>query len=168
MKKTTILKSLIVAAGMLVGTSAWAATGDVTVNADIDFSNAITGTNPYTIEGTKGKMTWTQQWTMAPNITDGILRFGNFNGGVVELVDNNIGAKDLVTISFDLAFGKLSGKHVGFELRDADGTAILTQWFDAYNGDFDDANPLNLEWANMYSRVEGDWNLSRVCSFSEF
>ena len=149
--KKLFTKSLLVAAGLCAGANAaWAAVGDVTTNADIDFSNAITGTNPYTIEGTVGKMTWTQQWTMAPNITDGILRFGNFNGGKVELVNNNIGAKDVVTITFDMAFGKLGGKHVGFDFLDTDGTIILTQWFDAYNGDFDDANPLNLDWSKMY------------------
>ena len=27
---------------------------------------------------------------------------------------------------------------------------MLTQYFDAYSGDFDDSNPLNLEWAKMY------------------
>lgn len=129
---------------------AWAATGDVTTNVDIDFSNPITGTKPYTIEGTVGKMTWTAQWTMAPNITDGILQFGNFDGGVVNLENNTIGAKDVVTISFELAFGKLNGKHVGFTFRDTDDNDILTQWFDAYNGDFDDSNPLNLDWISMY------------------
>ena len=146
------LKSMLLALLCVVGgvTSAWAAKGDVTTHADIDFSNAITGTKPYTIDGTVGQMTWTQQWTMTPNITDGILRFGNFTGGVVELQNNNIRKKDVVTITFDLAFGKLSGKHVGFEFRDADGNTILNQLFDAYNGDFDDANPLNLDWNNMY------------------
>lgn len=149
--KIFTLKSLLLILAIVGGVNAaWAAKGDVTTNADIDFSNAITGTKPYTIEGTVGKMTWNNQWTLAPYITDGILYFGNFDGGVVELVDNNIGAKDVVTISFDLAFGKLSGKHVGFTFKDTEGNGILTQWFDAYNGDFDDSNPLGLNWSSMY------------------
>lgn len=131
-------------------THARGAVGDVTTNADINFSNSITGTNPYTIAGTVGSMTWTQQWTYAPAIVDGILRFGNFNGGVVALQGNAVGNRDVVTITFDLAFGKLSGKHVGFKFVDKDGNNILEQWFDAYNGDFDDANPLGLDWAYMY------------------
>jgi len=136
---------------MITGANAaWAATGDVTTNVDIDFSSAITGTDPYTIAGTVSSMTWTQQWTMVPNITDGILQFGNFNGGKVELQNNTIGAKDVVTITFDMAFGKLNGRHVGFDLLDTDDTNILTQWFDAYNGDFDDSNPLGLDWNKMY------------------
>lgn len=148
--KKHLLKTLLTALVMLTGwgSSAWAAAGDVTTNADIDFSNPITGS--YSIAGSVGSMTWTQQWTMVPNVTDGILQFGNFNGGVVELQNNNIRQKDIVTISFDMAFGKLNGKHVGFELRDAEDNSLLTQWFDAYNGDFDDANPLNLSWDNMY------------------
>ena len=143
------LQRLFLAALILLsgGSSAWAAQGDVTVNADIDFSNAI---NNKSVAGTVGSMTWTQEWTYAPTITDGIFYFGNFNGGVVELQNNNIRKKDKVTISFDLAFSKLSGKHVGFHLEDADGNNLLQQWFDAYNGDFDDANPLGLDWSKMY------------------
>lgn len=126
------------------------AEGDVTTNADIDFSGSITGTSPYTIAGTVGSMTWTQQWTYAPTIVDEILQFGNFNGGVVALQGNAVGNRDVVTITFDLAFGKLSGKHVGFKFVDKDGNNILEQLFDAYNADFDDANPLGLDWAYMY------------------
>jgi len=131
-------------------THARGAVGDVTTNADIDFSGSITSTSPYTIAGTVGSMTWTQQWTYAPAIVDGILQFGNFNDGVVALQGNAVGNRDVVTIKFDLAFGKLNGKHVGFKFVDKDGNDILEQWFDAYNGDFDDANPLGLDWAYMY------------------
>ncbi len=126
------------------------AEGDVTTNADIDFSGSITGTSPYTIAGTVGSMTWTQQWTYAPAIVDGILQFGNFNGGVVALQGNAVGNRDVVTIKFDLAFGKLNGKHVGFKFVDKDGNNILEQLFDAYNADFDNANPLGLDWEYMY------------------
>ena len=159
MKKFLLLtKTLLAAVLLCVGQSAWGAAGDVTTNVNIDFSSSITGTNPYTISGTVGSMTWTRQWTMTPNITDGIFRFGNmddygaagYGGAVVELQNNTIGAKDVVTIKFDLAFGKLSGKHVGFKFVDKNGSDILTQWFDAYNGDFDDSNPLGLDWSQMY------------------
>ena len=148
--KKHLLKTMLTALILLMGgvNGAWAAKGDVTTNVDIDFSNPITGT--YSIAGAVGSMTWTGQWTMVPNVTDGILRFGNFSGGIVELQNNNIRSKDVVTISFDMAFGKLNNKHVGFELRDADNNSLLTQWFDAYNGDFDDNNPLNLNWDYMY------------------
>lgn len=146
MKKTITLLLL----ALLSISYARGAEGDVTTNADIDFSGSITGTSPYTIAGTVGSMTWTQQWTYAPAIVDGILRFGNFDGGVVALQGNAVGERDVVTIKFDLAFGKLNTKHVGFKFVDKDGNTILEQLFDAYNSDFDDANPLGLDWAYMY------------------
>ena len=126
------------------------AEGDVTTNADIDFSGSITSTSPYTIAGTVGSMTWTQQWTPVPTISDGVFRILNFGGGVVALQGNAVGDRDVVTITFDLAFGKLNNKHVGFKFVDKDGNNILEQLFDAYNGDFDNANPLGLDWAYMY------------------
>lgn len=159
------MKSLCVAAVLLLGSvSAWAAVGDIVTNANINFSNSIvnsTSSPKYSITGTVGSMTWERQWTFSPTIEDGILRFGNFDdyidentkhygGGVVELQNNNIGAKDIVTIKFDLAFGRLSGKYVGFKFVDTEGEVILTQLFDAYNADFDDANPLSLDWNEMY------------------
>ena len=133
--------------------SAWAAAGDVTTNVDIDFSNAIVTSSEapkYSIEGTVGSMTWNNQWTFAPTIVDGILQFGNFDGGSIAFEGKEAGAKDVVTITFEMAFGKLSGKHVGFNFLDADGDVILEQLFDAYNGDFDDKNPLGLSWNSMY------------------
>ena len=153
--KKHLLKTLLTALVLLTGwgINSWAAAGDVATNADIDFSKSIVTaleTPKNSIIGNVGIMTWDDQWTMVPNVTDGILQFGNFSGGVVELQNNNIRQKDVVTISFDMAFGKLNGKHVGFELRDAEDNSLLTQWFDAYNGDFDDANPLNLDWSKMY------------------
>lgn len=151
--KKLFTKLLLTTAIMLMGgANAWADKGDVTTNVDIDFSNAITTSSSspkYSIAGTVGNMTWDNQWTVTPSIVDGILRFGNFTGDV-KLVGDAPRNKDIVTISFDMAFGKLSNKHVGFILKDTDGGTILTQYFDAYNGDFDDNNPLNLNWASMF------------------
>lgn len=115
--------------------------------ADIDFSNSITGS--YEILGAVNKMTWTNQWTTVPSVEDGALRFGNFTG-TVALPDGSVGKKDKVTINFDLAFGKLTKKHIGFNFVDTDGNPFVEQLFDAYNADFDDMNPLGLDWANMY------------------
>ncbi|MBQ9640624.1 MAG: hypothetical protein IJV06_03585 [Bacteroidaceae bacterium] len=164
-KKITFLKTLLVAAGLLGSNGAWAEAGDVTTNVDIDFSNAITGTSPYTIEGSVGKMTWTGQWTQTPYVQDGIFYFGNIGGCQVELLNNNIRSKDIVTISFELGFSKVSGKNVGFDLVDTEGNMILSQRFDAYNGDFDDNNPLNLDWASMY-RGSNNVLLERVVYFT--
>ena len=103
-----------------------------------------------TVNGAVGKMSWTGQWTAVPVIVDGYLSFGNFDGGVVEFQNNNIDNREKVTISFDLAFAKLTKKHIGFKFVDAADNDLLLQYFDAYNGDFDDQNPLNLAWASMY------------------
>ena len=147
--KQKLLNLWLLTVMVIVGSSgAWAEKGDQTTNADINFDGATVSNK--TITGTVGSMTWASEWTLKPYIQDNILRFGNTDGQVVSLQNNTINNKDSVTITFDLAFGKLSGKHVGFELRDKDGTAFITQWFDAYNGDFDDCNPLNLNWSSMY------------------
>jgi len=147
--KQRLLYLLLLTVALVTGSSgAWAAKGDQTTNVDINFDGATV--NNKTITGTVGSMVWASEWTLKPYIQDNILRFGNTNGQVVSLQNNTINNKDSVTITFDLAFGKLGGKHVGFELRDKDGTAFITQWFDAYNGDFDDCNPLNLNWSSMY------------------
>jgi uncharacterized protein YjdB len=148
MKKSFPIRLLLALFMLCIGASTWAAKGDVTTNADIDFSNAVTGS--YAINGTVGSMQWTSQWTQAPYVEDGMLKFGNFSGGVVAFQNGPVGSKDKVTISFELAFGKLSGKYIGFSFRDASDNELLTQKFRAYNGDFDGANPLNLNWDDMY------------------
>lgn len=138
---------------LIGGVSSWGKVGDVTTNVDIDFSNPIvtSGSSPKnSIAGEVGSMKWDNQWTVTPSIVDGILRFGNFTGSV-ELQNNNIRNKDVVTISFDLAFGKLSNKNVGFTFKDKSGTVILSQEFNAYNSNFNDKNPLNLSWEGMYN-----------------
>ena len=122
--------------------------GQEIVNADINFDGV--SVNNKTITGTVGSMAWTQEWTMAPYIEDNILRFGNFNGGKVDLLNGEVEFLDEVTISFDLAFGKLNNKYVGFNFVDANGNTFVEQHFRPYNGDFDGKNPLNLSWDNMY------------------
>ena len=166
MKKITI-KSLLIAAALCLGTSAWAATGDVKTNVDIDFSNEIitSETSPkYSIQGATGLMSWDNQWNMAPKISNGLLCFGNFTGAV-NLEGDAARTKDVVTISFEMAFGKLTKKNVGFNFKDADGNVILSQRFDAYNGDFDDNNPLNLNWSSMY-RGANTANVERCVYFT--
>ena len=166
MRKFTF-KSLLITAALCLGTSAWAATGDVKTNVDIDFSNEIitSKTSPkYSIQGAIGSMSWDGQWTVTPYISDGLLRFGNFTGAV-NLEGDAAGTKDVVTISFEMAFGKLINKNVGFNFKDADGNVILSQRFDAYNGDFDDNNPLNLNWSSMY-RGANNVNVERCVYFT--
>ena len=63
MKKKLLksMKVLLVAAGLGVGENVWAATGDVTTNVSIDFSNEIVSASSspkYSIAGTVGSNTW--------------------------------------------------------------------------------------------------------------
>lgn len=149
MKKLLTLFALL----MGVASGAWADAGEVTTNVDIDFSSSIKTSNSSPkniITGTIGTMKWDNQWTMVPNITDGILRFGNFTGSVA-LENNNIRNKDIVEISFEMALSKLSGKTVGFSFKDKDGGTILSQTIDAYNGGFAGSNPLNLSWDAFFT-----------------
>ena len=119
MRKFTF-KSLLIAAALCLGTSAWAEEGDVTTNANIDFSNAI---ESQSVAGTVSSMTWTNQWSPVPSITDGRFVVGNFSGGVVPF-EGTVGTRDVVTASFKLAFGKLTGKYIGFNFQDADGNVV--------------------------------------------
>lgn len=146
------IKTLFITLLMFLGSvGAWAVNQTITL-ADIDFSNSIvtSSSSPkYTIEGNVGKMTWDGQWTVTPYLSDGVLRFGNFTG-TVNLADGIEQSNGVVTVSFDLAFGKLSKKQIGFSFLDSEGNYIIEQLFDAYNGDFNDKNPLGLDWSSMY------------------
>lgn len=146
------IKTLFITLLMCLGSvGAWAQTKTITL-ADIDFSNSIvtSSSSPkYTIEGNVGKMTWDGQWTVTPYLSDGVLRFGNFTG-TVNLADGIEQSNGVVTVSFDLAFGKLIKKQIGFSFLDSEGNVILEQLFDAYDGDFNDKNPLGLDWSSMY------------------
>ena len=151
MKSKTIKLFLFTFLMCLGSVGAWAQTKTITL-ADIDFSNSIvtSSSSPkYTIEGTVGKMTWDGQWTVTPYLSDGVLRFGNFTG-TVNLADGIEQSNGVVTVSFDLAFGKLRQKQIGFSFLDSEGNVILEQLFDAYDGDFNDKNPLGLDWSSMY------------------
>lgn len=144
MRKFTF-KSLLITAALCLGTSAWAAEGDVTTNADIDFSNAI---ESQSVAGTVSSMTWTNQWNPMPSITDGRFVVGNFSGGVVPF-EGTVGERDVVTASFKLAFGKLSGKYVGFNFQDADGNIVGEFEFVPYTSALN-KNSFGIETADLY------------------
>lgn len=144
MRKFTF-KSLLIAAALCLGTSAWAAKGDVTTNADIDFSNAI---ESQSVAGTVSSMTWTNQWNPVPSITDGRFVVGNFSGGVVPF-EGTVGTRDVVTASFKLAFGKLSGKNIGFNFQDADGNVVAEFEFIPYTSALN-KNSFGIETNDLY------------------
>ena len=131
--KKNLLKTALAAFAMALGITqtAWADTGDVTTNADIDFSNAISDGK---VEGTVGYMSIEQKTTSCPvEISDGRLWLGQGTQTVSIAEADRAGAKDAVTISFEMGFGKLSGKSAGFSFQDAEGTSLGAFSFNAYS-----------------------------------
>lgn len=122
------MKSLLVVAAMLVGSSAWADAGDVTTNVNIDFSNFTGNTGdaaPSSLSGTKGTM----YFSNAYQVLDGTnYRLGLRNGANNVSISSSeyAGAKDVVVISFDIAFTQMGsdGKSVYFYLQDKDDSNI--------------------------------------------
>lgn len=141
--KQNLLKTMLV--GMvLTGTvsGAWAAEGDVTTNADIDFSNAI---EKNVVKGSVGEMTIGQNSKNPTVITNGILVLGN---GTHTVVISPARSKDKVTVSFQLAFGKLNKKNVAFSLDDADGNSVASFDFSPYSSTL--TTNLGVETNDMY------------------
>lgn len=127
----------------LFGVNAWAAVGDVTTNADIDFSNAITdgvvvGTVNQIAIGTGGAETIIQ---------DGWLRLGDHANVVTIAESERAGARDAVTISFKMAFGNKNGMGSGFRVKDAEGNAIATYQHARWNGN--PGNTLGIDMSGL-------------------
>lgn len=122
-----------------------AATGDVKTNVNIDFSNAISENK---VNGTVGSLNITQNSNIPTEISNGILVLGNGIHNVIIPESERANDKDIVTTSFDLAFGKLGKKYSYFYFEDADGNKIGSFELDAYwsilNNDF------GIETADMY------------------
>ena len=120
--KTNLFKSLLVAVmaiGAMGGVNA--ATGDVKTNFDIDFSNAISENK---VNGTVGSLNITQNGTYPTEISNGILLLGRGTHNVIIPESERANDKDIVTTSFDLAFGKLIDKDFYFYFEDGDGNKI--------------------------------------------
>lgn len=144
--KTNLFKSLLVAT-MTIG--AWggvnAATGDVKTNVDIDFSNAISENK---VNGTVGSLNITQNGTYPTEISNGILVLGKGIHNVIIPESERANDKDIVTTSFDLAFGKLNNRYSYFYFEDADGNRIGSFEFSAYSAIL--KNDFGIETADMY------------------
>lgn len=125
MKKTTFLKSLLLAAMVGVGANAQADAGDVTTNADINFSNPITdgvvaGTvNSMTIGATTNSVT-----EIAGDEGAKYLFLGDATNTVTIPEAQRAGNKDVVTVQFDLGLTDGQNNHTSFYIKDAEGNNI--------------------------------------------
>lgn len=144
--RTNLFKSLLVAV-MAIGAMGGvkAATGDVKTNVDIDFSNAISENK---VNGTVGSLNITQDSNIPTEISNGILVLGKGIHNVVIPESERANDKDIVTTSFDLAFGKLSKRFSYFYFEDADGNRIGSFELDAYWSTFN--NDFGIETSDMY------------------
>lgn len=153
--RTNLFKSLLVAVmaiGAMGGVNA--ATGDVKTNVDIDFSNAISENK---VNGTVGSLNITQDSKIPTEISNGTLLLGNGIHNVIIPESERANDKDIVTTSFDLAFGKLKGKDSYFYFEDADGNKIGYFELDAYWSTLN--NDFGIEVGDVFLPKKGaDWN----------
>jgi len=120
------LRGLLVAAGLCAGASAsWANSGDVTTQADIDFSNAITDGS---VAGTVNSMTIGATTNFNTEIAGDegakYLFLGDGTNTVTIPSTQYAGNKDVVTIQFDLAIADGKDNHAAFYIQDATGANI--------------------------------------------
>lgn len=155
--RTNLFKSLLVAVmaiGAMGGVNA--ATGDVKTNVDIDFSNTISENK---VNGTVGSLNITQNSKFPTEISNGTLLLGNGIHNVIIPESERANDKDIVTTSFDLAFGKLSRKFSYFYFEDADGNKIGYFELDAYWATLN--NDFGIEVDDVFlprKNKEADWN----------
>lgn len=110
---------------LLVGSSAWADAGDVTKNADIDFSNAISdGAVAGTVNSMTIGATTNFNTEIASDESGQYLFLGDGINTVTIPSDQYAGKKDVVTIQFDMAIADGSNNHAAFYIQDADGGNI--------------------------------------------
>ena len=153
-----LLKTLLLTAAFAMGAnSLWADEGDVTTNADIDFSNSITsstdddGNTTYYVEGTTNSMILSNVVGSHPltvSADSALLIVGNGSGTVTISEDERAGSTDVVVTTFDLAFGKLSGGYINFGFYDADGNSLGEFSFCPYSGTL--TNDFGVETDDMY------------------
>jgi hypothetical protein len=142
MKKQRLLKTLLVAVGLFTGVSAWAKAGDVTTNANIDFSNSIVSNK---VAGTVNEIA-----VSGGEISEkGTLYMRNGDNSVVIPTAEYAGSKDIVTVSFDLALGKLSGKNVHFYFYDSSDAKLAGFAFKVYDANITE-NAFGISMDDFY------------------
>lgn len=150
MKKLfTSLKFLLVAVCLLGGgNSAWAEAGDVTVNANIDFSNAIV---EGTVAGSVNSMA-----VGAGEIVDGWLRLYDGTSTITIPSAQRAGSRDVVKISFNMAWGNKNSMGSGFRIKDAEGTSLASFQYARWDGSSANSNTFGID--NIYDYMAAHYN----------
>ena len=142
--------------------SAWAAAGDVTTNVDIDFSNAI---SEGVVAGTKNSMAIGEG--SATYISDGWLRLCDGTNTITIPESDYAGDRDVVTVSFKMAWGNKNSMGSSFKFKDSEGEYIATFQFARWDGKSSNGNTLGIEMSGLYGAA---WNnapiLDRATTFT--
>jgi len=128
MKKQLLTKTLLMAVMLLGGGNfAWAGkVGAVTTNAKVLFNGSITVANPCTYSKGADEVCGTTQgwfWKALSNVSDGGGIDGDghmtFNNGnmTIAMTNGTVGAKDIVNVSFWIAFGGHSGTNANQTIK---------------------------------------------------
>ena len=135
---------------LLVGSSAWADAGDVTKNADIDFSNAI---SEGVVTGTVNSMTIGGE----SYLQDGWLRLKETGNCVVTIPEaQRAGSRDVVNIQFKRGWGNKNGMGSGFSLTDADGGVICEFSYARWGSAATNTNTMNIDMTGMVGAQQGN------------
>ncbi len=116
-----LMMSMLILGGVNVST--FAAVGDVTTNVNIDFSGSIVDG---VISGTKNQMTVGTGTGAAARIEDGWFRQGDVRNVVTIPEAERAGSKDIVNVSFKMAWGNKNGMGSGVDIKDKDGEVICS------------------------------------------
>ena len=134
----------------IFSTNAFAEADDVTTNADIDFSNAISSAK---VEGTVNTMTIGGANTY---LDSGWLRNVDGTCSVAIAEEERAGTKDIVTVSFDIAWGNKNGMGSGFRMVDAEGEYVATFQMARWDGKGTNANTLGIDMTGAYGSHNGN------------
>lgn len=115
--------------------------GTVITNANINFSNAITDG---VVAGETNSMA-----VGAGEISDGWLKLYDGSSTVTIPVDQRAGTRDVVTISFKMAWGNKNNMGSGFRIKDSGGTNIGSFQFARWDGSGNNSNTFGID--NIYS-----------------
>ena len=157
--KQLLTKTLLAAAGLCVGASAWAQTTVV----NIPFTGtSSTIENGATYNGTVGSMTFSQPSGNSFKITNDYMIVGTGTGTVTIAEADRAGYahkaegknNDIVEISFSMAFGNTAANtYAGFEVLDEDDNVIVTLMSSKWSGINSSANTFGLEAADITTQT---------------
>lgn len=137
------MKSLLVAAGLFVGASAWAEAGDVTTNANIDFSNPITDG---VVAGTVNSIAIGGSSYID---ADNWLRLVDATSTVTIPEAQRAGSKDVVNIKFKMGWGNKNGMGSKFEIKDADNKALASFSYARWGSSATNYNDLDIDMTGL-------------------